>query len=119
MAQLAAAILVVALAAAPALARPRLALSRPGAEPGQRVVVAGHGFAKRAPVRIALGARTVRRARTGRRGGFRVAFRVPDRSARLARVKGFGRGRSASRRFRIRRGSEPPTKRAGRVWWPT
>jgi acid phosphatase type 7 len=108
-AQLAAAILVAALAAAPALARPRLALSRPGAEPGQRVVVAGHGFAKRAPVRIALGARTVRRSRTGPRGGFRVAFRVPSRSARLVRVKVFVRGRSVGRRFRIRRGSEPPT----------
>jgi hypothetical protein len=109
MAQLAAAILVAAVAAAPALARPRLALSRPGAEPGQRVVVAGHGFAKRARVRIALGARTVRRARTGPRGGFRVAFRVPERSARLSRVKVFVRGRSVKRRFQIRPGSEPPT----------
>ena len=108
-AQFAAAISVAALAAAPALARPRVALSRPGAEPGQRVVVAGYGFAKRAPVRIALGARTVRRARTGRRGGFRVAFRVPHRSARVARVKVFVRGRSVRRRFRIRSGSEPPT----------
>jgi acid phosphatase type 7 len=108
-AQLAAAISVAALAAAPALAGPRLALSRPGAEPGERVVVAGHGFAKRAPVRIALGARTVRRSRTGPRGGFRVAFRVPARSARLARVKVFVRGRSAKRRFRIHRRSEPPT----------
>jgi hypothetical protein len=104
------ALLVAAISvAAPAQAAPRLALSRSGAEPGQLVAVAGHGFAQRSPVRIALGARTVRRARTGSGGGFRVTFRVPDRSARRARVKAFVRGRSAGRRFRIRRGSEPPT----------
>ena len=73
------------------------------------MVVAGHGFDERAPVRIALGARTVRRARTGPHGGFRLAFRVPARSAQLYRVKVFVRGRSVRRRFRIRRGSEPPT----------
>jgi hypothetical protein len=106
---LVAAISVAAAAAATAWAKPRLALSRPGAEPGQRVVVAGHGFARRAPVRIALGARTVRRSRTGPRGGFRVAFRVPARPARLVRLKVFVRGRSVTRRFRIRRASEPPT----------
>ena len=100
---------VAALAAAPVLAKPRLALSRSGAEPGQRMVVAGHGFAKRAQVRIALGARTVRRSRTGRRGGFRVAFRVPVRSAGLLRIKVFVRGRSVRRRFRIRPSAEPPT----------
>jgi Calcineurin-like phosphoesterase len=108
-AQLAAAVSLAAVAAAPALARPHLALSRPGAEPGQRVVVAGHGFAKRAPVRVVLGARPVRRSRTGPRGGFRVAFRVPGRSARLSRIKVFVRGRSVGRRFRIRSGSAPPT----------
>ena len=108
-AHVAAAISVAAVAAAPALAQPRVALSRPGAEPGQRVAVAGYGFAKRAPVRIALGARTVRRSRTGPRGGFRVAFRVPARRARLVRLKVFVRGRSVRRRFRIPRRSEPPT----------
>ncbi|HEV3378220.1 MAG TPA: metallophosphoesterase [Thermoleophilaceae bacterium] len=108
-AQLAAAVSVAALAATPALAKPRVALSRSGAEPGQRMVVAGHGFAKRAPLRIALGARTVRRSRTGRRGGFRVAFRVPARSAGLLRIKVFVRGRSVRRRFRIRPSVEPPT----------
>ena len=108
-AQLVAAMSVAAVAAAPAPAAPRLALSRHGAEPGQLVVVAGHGFAERSPVRIALGARTVRRARTGSGGGFRVAFRVPDRPAQLARVKALVRGRSAGRPFRIHRGSEPPT----------
>jgi hypothetical protein len=106
---LVAAISAAALAAAPAWAKPRVALSRPGAEPGQRVVVAGHGFAKGARVRVALGARTVRRSRTGRRGGFRVAFRVPARPARLSRIKVFVRGRSVRRRFRIRGSSEPPT----------
>jgi hypothetical protein len=100
---------LAALAAAPAAAKPRLALSRSGAEPGQRMVVAGHGFAKRAPLRIALGARTVRRSRTGRRGGFRVAFRVPGRSAGVLRIKVFVRGRSVRRRFRIHRSAEPPT----------
>ena len=108
-AHVAAAISIAAVAAAPALAQPRVALSRPGAEPGQRVAVAGHGFAKRARVRIALGARTVRRSRTGPRGGFRVAFRVPARPARLSRIKVFVRGRSVRRRFRIRRRAEPPT----------
>jgi Calcineurin-like phosphoesterase len=104
------ALLVAAISIAPpAQAAPRLALSRSGAEPGQRVVVAGHGFAKRSSVRIVLGARTVRRARTGPGGGFRLAFRVPARSARLSRVRVFVRGRSVGRRFKIRRGSEPPT----------
>jgi acid phosphatase type 7 len=100
---------LAAVAAAPAVGAPRVALSRDGAEPGQRVVVAGHGFAKRAPVRIALGARTVRRGRTGPRGGFRLAFRVPARRARPSRVNVSVHARSVRRRFRIHPVPEPHT----------
>jgi hypothetical protein len=90
------------LTAPPAAARPTLKLSRAAAEPGVRVVVAGHGFPRSAALRLSLGGRTLRRARTGRRGGFRLAFRVPDRAAGAYRISVFVRGRRVRRRFRIR-----------------
>jgi acid phosphatase type 7 len=100
---LVAALVGVLLVAPPmAAAEPRVQLSRTAAEPGQRVVVAGHGFAKRARVRIAVGGRTVRRSRTGARGGFRLAFRVPNQAAGAYRLSVFVRGRLVRRRFRIR-----------------
>jgi acid phosphatase type 7 len=98
---------IAAVAAPAAMAEPRLALSHSGAEPGERVTVVGRGFASHAHVRIALGARTLRRARTGRRGAFRLAFRVPTRRARVYRVKAVVRDRSARRRFRIHPAPEP------------
>jgi len=98
---------LAAVAVVPAVASPRIALSVAGAEPGDRVVVAGHRFTERARARIALGARTMRRARTGPRGGFRLAFVVPNRSAGLYRVKAFVGGRSVRRPFRIRPVPDP------------
>ncbi len=96
------------LAAPPAAARPSLKLSRTAAHPGVRVVVAGHGFPRSAALRLSLGGRTLRRARTGPRGGFRLAFRVPDRGAGAYRIRVFVRGRRVRRRFRIRAVPLPP-----------
>jgi hypothetical protein len=93
------ALLLMAPAAA---ARPSLKLSSAAAEPGTRVVVAGHGFPRKARLRITLAGRTLRRARTGPRGGFRVRFRVPDRAAGAYRLRVFVGGRRVGRRFRIR-----------------
>jgi calcineurin-like phosphoesterase family protein len=65
-------------------------------------VLAGHGFAATARVRVTLAGVHVRRARTGRRGGFRVAFRVPARRAGGYLLRAFARGKVVSIRFRIR-----------------
>jgi calcineurin-like phosphoesterase family protein len=108
MALLGAILVLGAMPVPAAAAKPRLALSRSAAEPGHRVVVAGHGFPDRARVRVGLGGRTLRRARTGPRGGFRLAFRVPYRAARAYRLRASSRGRSVRRRFRIRPGPAPP-----------
>jgi hypothetical protein len=98
-----AAVLGALLLAAPAsAAQPRVKLSSAAAEAGDRVVVAGHGFARTARLRIALGRQTLRRARTGPRGGFRLAFRVPERAAGSYRLRVLVRGRLVGRRFRIR-----------------
>jgi acid phosphatase type 7 len=108
-ARYAAAVLGAVLLAAPAVAaQPRVKLSRAAAEPGDRVVVAGHGFARTARLRIALAGRTLRRARTGPRGGFRLAFRVPGRAAGAYRLRVYVRGRLVRRRFRIRAVPAPP-----------
>jgi hypothetical protein len=99
----AAAVIGAMLLAAPAAeAKPRLKLSRAAAEPGDRVVLAGHGFPREARLRVALAGRTLRRARTGPRGGFRLAFRVPDRTAGAYRLRVRVRGRLVRRRVRIR-----------------
>jgi hypothetical protein len=104
------ALLLMAPAAA---ARPNVKLSRAAAEPGDRVVVAGHGFPHDARFRIALAGRTLLRAQTGPRGGFRVRFRVPDRTAGAYRLRVLVRGRSVGRRFRIRAvPPEPPAPNA-------
>jgi hypothetical protein len=100
------ALLLMAPAAA---ARPDLKLSSAAAEPGDRVVVAGHGFPRKARLRITLAGRTLRRARTGPRGGFRVRLRVPDRAAGVYRLRVFVRGRRVGRRFRIRAVPAPPS----------
>jgi acid phosphatase type 7 len=103
------AVLCALLLTAPAAAaRPTLKLSRAAAQPGVRVVVAGHGFPRTAALRLSLGGRTVRRAHTGPRGGFRLAFRVPDRAAGAYRIRVFVRGRRVRRRFRIRAVPLPP-----------
>jgi calcineurin-like phosphoesterase family protein len=98
----------ILLTAPAAAAQPRVKLSRAVAEPGDRVVVAGHGFPRTARLRIALAGRTLRRARTGPRGGFRLAFRVPERAAGTYRLKVSARGRWVRRRFRIRALPDPP-----------
>ena len=92
-------------AAVPASAagQPRLTLSRAAAAPGARVALAGHGLPARARVRVTLAGVTVRRDRSGRRGGFRLVFRVPAKAAGLYRLRVRVHGESvASRRFRIR-----------------
>jgi hypothetical protein len=59
---------------------------------------------------VTLAGLTVRRDRSGRRGGFRLAFRVPAKAAGLYRVRVRVRGESvASRRFRITRAPAPGT----------
>jgi acid phosphatase type 7 len=93
------ALLLMAPAAA---ARPSVKLSRAAAEPGDRVVVAGHGFAPKARVRIALAGRTLRRARTGPRGGFRVRLRVPERAAGAYRLRVFVAGHGFAPKARVR-----------------
>lgn len=85
-----------------------MTLSHAAADPGDRVVVAGHGFPRTARLRVALGGRTLRRARTGPRGGFRVVIRVPERVPGAYRLKVTVRGRWARRRFRIRPVPSPP-----------
>jgi hypothetical protein len=82
-------------------AKPTLDLSQAAATPGARVVVAGRGFARSARVRITLSGRPVRRTRTGRRGRFRVAFRVPALSAGRYRLRARSRGRVTRVRFRV------------------
>jgi acid phosphatase type 7 len=91
----------MAAAPATAAAKPRLTLSRTAAEAGERVVVAGRGFPRTARVRVTLARVTVRRARTGRRGRFRVTVRVPARNAGLYRLRARSRRKMTSRRFRI------------------
>jgi hypothetical protein len=91
-------------------AQPGLSLSRAAAAPGARVVITGHGFAAQRRLRVTLAGVTVRRGRAGRRGGFRLAFRVPAKAAGLYRVRVRVRGRRvASRRFRIRSAPGPAT----------
>jgi hypothetical protein len=78
-------------------ARTVLRLSSTAAAPGERVVLAGRGFARRTALRVNLGGRRVARSRTGRRGRFRIAFRVP----RLAPGRYRLRARAGRRRARI------------------
>jgi acid phosphatase type 7 len=93
--------------AAEAAGGPRVAASRTSAAPGDRVVLAGHGFARAARVRVTLAGVRVKRARTGERGGFRVGFRVPRRRAGRYLLRAFSGGRVASLRFRIRAAPPP------------
>jgi acid phosphatase type 7 len=90
------------LTAPAAAGRPSVKLSSAAAEPGDRVVVTGHGFPRKARLRITLAGSTLRRARTGPRGGFRVRLRVPDRAVGAYRLRVLVRGRRVGRRFRIR-----------------
>jgi hypothetical protein len=88
--------------AAASAAEPRLSLSRTAADPGQRVALSGHGFARSAALRVRLGGTLVRRARTGRRGGFRLRIRVPARRPGRYRLTARTGRRLAARFFRIR-----------------
>ena len=100
-----AALLVLAPGAA---AQPRITVSSASAAPGERVVVAGHGLPRAARFRVSLAGRVLRRGRTGPRGGFRIAFRVPDRAAGTYRLRVRVRGRRIVRRFRIPALPAPP-----------
>jgi acid phosphatase type 7 len=93
---------LLAVAPATAVAAPRLSASRSSAEPGTRVVAAGHGFVPAARVRLRLAGVTVRRTRAGRRGGFRVDFRVPAMPPSRYRLRARSSGKMVSIRFRIR-----------------
>ena len=95
------------LAAAPATAaaKPRLGLSRGAAEADQRIGLAGHGFPRAARLRVVLGGETVKRARTGPRGGFRLRIRVPALRPGRYRLTVRARGRGATLIFRIRAGT--------------
>jgi acid phosphatase type 7 len=100
---------VLAVAPATAVAAPRLSASRSSAEPGTRVVAAGHGFVPAARVRLRLAGVTVRRTRAGRRGGFRVVFRVPAKPPGRYRLRARSSGKTVSIRFRIRAIPRAPT----------
>lgn len=93
---------LLAVAPAPAVAAPRLSASRSSAEPGTRVLAAGHGFLSAARVRLRLAGVTVRRTRAGRRGGFRAVFRVPAKPPGRYRLRARSSGKMVSTRFRIR-----------------
>jgi len=93
---------ILAAAPAPAAAKPRLNVSRGAAEAGQQVSLAGHGFPRAAGLRVALGGRIVKRARTGPRGGFRLRIRVPARRPGRYRLAARAGGRAATRFFWIR-----------------
>ena len=104
-----AAAVLVAAASATAAVQPRLSVSRQSAAPGALVGLRGQGLLPHARYRVTLAGVTVKRGRTGRRGGLRVAFRVPSKPAGLYRVRVRmrasvrARPRSvASVRFRIR-----------------
>jgi acid phosphatase type 7 len=96
------ALCVLAVAPASAVAKPRLGLSRSAAEPGQRITLAGHGFPRAARLRVVLGGRVVRRARTGRRGGFRLRIAVPARRPGRYRLTVRAGRRAVTRILRIR-----------------
>jgi hypothetical protein len=89
-------------------ARPRLKLSDAAGVPGERIRLVGHGFPTTARLRVVLGGRTVRRTRIGRRGGFRLAFRVPSRAAGSYRLTLHTRDLVVRRRFRIRARARTP-----------
>src|SRR5829696_6231072 len=88
--------------AAASAADPRLSLSRTAAQAGQRVALSGHGFARSAALRVRLGGTLVRRAHTGRRGGFRLRIRVPAKRPGRYRLTARTGRRLAARFFRIR-----------------
>jgi acid phosphatase type 7 len=92
---------LLVLAPGAAAATPRVTLTPASAAPGDRVVVAGHSLPRAARFRVSLAGRVLRRGRTGPRGGFRIAFRVPDRAAGTYRLRVRVRGRRIGRRFRI------------------
>jgi acid phosphatase type 7 len=96
------ALLVLVAAPATAAAKPRLALSRGAAEAGQRISLAGHGFPRAARLRVVLGGATVKRARTGPRGGFRLRIRLPAMRPDRYRLTARAGRRAATRSFRIR-----------------
>ena len=80
------------------------------ARPGQRVAVHGRGFAPRARVTLAVGQRVVRRVRAGRRGAFRVSFRMPRGKPGLYFLRARSKGvlvRARLRRSRLRRAAVP------------
>ena len=90
-----------------AAAEPRLGVSRGAAEPGQRVLVTGHGFPRAAALRVRLGGTLVKRGRTGPRGGFRVRITVPGKRAGRYRLAARSERRLAVRYLRIRAASVP------------
>jgi hypothetical protein len=100
--------LAVTLAPAAEASRPRLTVSPAAAEPGDRVLLTGHGFGPVTRLRVVLAGRGVRRARTGRRGGFRIAFRVPERASGRYRLTVRAGGRVVRRRFTILARPAPP-----------
>jgi acid phosphatase type 7 len=99
---------LLVLAPGAAAAAPRVTLAPATAAPGERVVVAAHGLPRAARFRVSLAGRVLRRGRTGPRGGFRIAFRVPDRAAGAYRLRVRMRGRRIGRRFRISGLPGPP-----------
>ena len=104
-------LLALGTLAPPALsaqAKPTLALSRSSALPGQPLRVTGHGFPARAPLRLVISGRSLRRLRSGSHGAFRVRIRVPqDVQAGRYAVAARSRGIVVRRRLRVRAVSHP------------
>ena len=105
------ALLALGILVPPALsapAKPTLKLSRTSALPGQTLRLTGHGFPAGAPVRLLLSGRSLRRLRSGPKGGFRLRIRLPRRvAARRHTLTARSRGIVVRRRLRVRALSQP------------
>jgi acid phosphatase type 7 len=104
-------LVAVGIPVAPALsapAKPKLALSRSSAIPGQMLRVTGYGFPAQARVRLVLSGRSLRRLRSGPHGGFRRRIRMPrDVAAGRYTLAARSRGIVVRRRVRVRALSQP------------
>jgi hypothetical protein len=69
--------------------------------PGEVVRVLGRGFPRRTRARLLLAGRLLHRLRTGRRGGFRTKFTVPERAAGSYRLVARAGGKRVRIRFRV------------------
>jgi calcineurin-like phosphoesterase family protein len=90
---------------------------------GTRASLLGRDFGKRDRVVVRVGRRVVARARTSRRGSFRVSFTVPDRRGSRSRVVSRSAGRRIVNLFHVSAASGSPSvgevasRTGGRLRW--